>query len=128
MAEIFGIGVDVVDIPRIAELRQRHGDGLGRHIFLDAELEYCLVRPNPDEALAARFAAKEAVMKALGTGWTDAVLFSGIEVVSTAGGKPMVRLHGSTKKKAEELGAGLIHLSLSHAREVAVAYVLVEKV
>ncbi len=126
MAEILGIGVDIVDISRIAALRERHGANLGRHVFLPGELEHCLAKPNPDEALAARFAAKEAVMKALGTGWTGEVHFTGIEVVSTPDGKPTVMLHGTTGKKARELGAGKIHLSLSHAREVAIAYAIVE--
>ncbi len=127
MPEIFGIGVDATDIPRLAALRARHGEDLGRHYFLPGELAECLQRPNPDECLAARFAAKEAVMKALGTGWTDEVYFSGIEVRKNPFGKPEIILHGSTKRKAEALGAGTIHLSLTHAREIAIAYVIIDK-
>ena len=126
MAGIFGIGVDIVDIQRIADLRQRHGEGLGRNIFLPAELEYCLSRANADECLAARFAAKEAVMKALGTGWAEGVSFMGIEILREESGKPEVRLHGATLEKAQALGIGRIHLSISHARTAAVAQVVIE--
>jgi holo-[acyl-carrier protein] synthase len=128
MPHIFGIGLDIVDIARIAELRQRHGDSLGRNIFLPEELDYCLSRANADECLAARFAAKEAVMKALGTGWAEGVSFMGIEVTREASGKPGITLHGATLEKAKALGVGKIHVSLSHAREAAVAQVLIEAV
>ncbi len=127
MADIFGIGVDMVDIGRIARLRERHGERLGGVVFRAEELDYCLAKPNPDESLAARFAAKEAVMKALGTGWTGGVTFLGIEVVRQGEGKPEIRLHGSTAETARQMGAGTIHLSLSHARETAIAQVVIEK-
>ncbi len=127
MTEIFGIGIDIVDIQRIAKLRQRHGNKLKHTVFLPAELDYCLARANTDECLAARFAAKEAVMKALGTGWAEGVSFMGIEVVIEESGKPEVRLHGATLEKARALGIGKIHLSLSHARETAVAQAVIEK-
>lgn len=128
MGGILGIGIDVVDISRMVELRKRHGERLKDILFLPEEAEYCLARANPDECFAARFAAKEAMMKALGTGWAEGVAFTGIEVVRAEGGKPEIRLHGSTAEKARQLGAGKIHLTLSHSREVAVAQVLVEKV
>lgn len=127
MADIFGIGVDIVDIERMAELRQRHGERMQHILFRPEEAAYCLARANPDECLAARFAAKEAVMKALGTGWAEGVSFVGIEVVREESGKPGIRLHGSTLEKAKELGVGKIHLSLSHARTAAVAQVVIEK-
>lgn len=127
MSGILGIGVDIVEIHRIAELRQRHGDRFQDILFVQAEIDYCLGRASPDECFAARFAAKEAMMKALGTGWAQGVAFTGIEVVRTDGGKPEIRLHGSTAAKAQELGAGKIHLSLSHSRKSAIAQVVVEK-
>lgn len=127
MAAILGIGVDVVEVARIASLRERQGEkGLGL-IFLPSELEYCLARANTDEALAARFAAKEAVMKALGTGWTGGVVFNGIEVLREGLGRPEVVLHGSTLRCAESLGAGKIHVSVSHGAGVAMAQALIEK-
>lgn len=127
MADLFGVGVDLVDIERITGMRHKHGERLCGMIFLPDEMEYCLKRGNPDESLAARFAAKEAMMKALGTGWADGVHFMEIEVVSTQSGQPVIRLHGKTKQKALELGAGAIHLSLSHSRNIAMAHVVVEK-
>ncbi len=127
MPEILGIGIDIVDIERIRDLRLRHGERLGHTVFLPGELAFCLARPNPDECLAARFAAKEATMKALGTGWGEGVSFLGIEVIREAGGKPGILLHGATLEKSLELGAGRIHLTLSHARTLATAQVLIEK-
>lgn len=127
MADIFGIGIDVVEIGRVAKLRQRHGEKFHHLIFLPEEAEYCLARAKPDECFAARFAAKEAMMKAMGTGWADGVAFTGIEVVSLPGGKPVIHLHGSTRDKAVELGIGAIHLSLSHSNETAVAQVVAER-
>ncbi|MCC8181237.1 MAG: holo-ACP synthase [Planctomycetes bacterium] len=127
MSQIFGIGVDIVDIPRIAELRRRHGDRFRDILYLPREAEYCLARANADECFAARFAAKEAVMKALGTGWTDGVAFTGIEVVRTESGKPEIQLHGTTLEKAKQLGAGKIFLTLSHSRDAAIAQVIIEK-
>ncbi len=128
VAEILGIGIDIVDIDRIAALRRKHGDdGLAHVIFRPEEVACCRSRPNPDEALAARFAAKEAVMKALGTGWAEGVAFTGIEIVSEDSARPTVRLHGTTREKARALGAGKIHLSFSHARSAAVAQAVIEK-
>ena len=127
MAGILGIGVDIVDIPRMAELRQRHGERFKDLLFCPEEYDYCLSRAKSDECFAARFAAKEAVMKALGTGWAEGVAFTGIEVVRQEGGKPEIRLHGSTAKRAGELGAGKIHLSLSHSLTAAIAHVVIEK-
>ncbi len=124
---ILGIGVDIVDISRMAQLRERHGNRFYDILFLPGEAAYCLERANTDESLAARFAAKEAMMKALGTGWAHGVGFTGIEVVRTGDGRPEIRLHGTTAEKAKELGAGKIHLSLSHSRESAIAQVIIEK-
>ncbi|MDR0362459.1 MAG: holo-ACP synthase [Planctomycetota bacterium] len=126
MAGIFGIGVDVVDIGRIAALREKHGDRFYRVVFTEREAEYCRARPHPDESLAARFAAKEAVMKALGTGWTNEVAFAGIETIRGGGGRPEIALHGATAREAERLGAGRIFISLSHSRDTAIAYAVIE--
>ncbi|MCC8190206.1 MAG: holo-ACP synthase [Planctomycetes bacterium] len=127
MSGILGIGVDIVTIDRMAALRERHGDRFRNLLFLPAEAEYCLSRAKPDESFAARFAAKEAVMKALGTGWAQGVAFTGIEVVRQEDGKPAIRLHGSTAARAAALNAGVIHCSLSHSDTAAVAYVIIER-
>ena len=127
MSGILGIGIDIVDIPRMAELRERHGERFRDLLFLPEEYDYCLSRAKPDECFAARFAAKEAVMKALGTGWAEGVAFTGIEVVRQEGGKPEIQLHGATAERAKALGAGKIHLSLSHSMKAAIAQVLIER-
>ncbi len=127
MADIFGIGVDLVEIARIADMRKRQGERMYDLIFLPKEVEYCLARANADECFAARFAAKEAVMKALGTGWTEGVAFTGIEVVRAGVGRPEIVLHGSTAEKARALGAGRIHISLSHSKDIAMAQAVIEK-
>ncbi|MDR1612671.1 MAG: holo-ACP synthase [Planctomycetota bacterium] len=127
MTEVHGIGADIVEISRIAALREKHGDRFFRIVFTDREAEYCRSRMNADQCLAARFAAKEAVMKALGTGWTNRVAFTGIEIVRAESGRPEIRLHGSTAGQARELGVGRILVSLSHSRDAAIAYAVAEK-
>lgn len=127
MRELLGVGVDLVDIERISVMRSKHGDRLCGSVFFPSEMEYCLSRFNPDESLAARFAAKEAVMKAFGTGWTSGISFMGIEVISEWGTRPEVQLHGATREHGLRVGAGVIHLSLSHSRTMAIAHVVIEK-
>ncbi len=120
---IIGIGVDVIEIHRIRAAVQnpRTGARFCARVFTDGERAYCARRHNAAESFAARFAAKEAVMKALGRacGWRE------IEVVRTTG-PPVIRLHGRAAARAATLGVGRVWLSLSHAREVAIAYVVAE--
>ncbi|MCD8138616.1 MAG: holo-ACP synthase [Planctomycetaceae bacterium] len=127
MDTIFGIGIDIVSIARITAMREKQGEKALSVVFLPSELEYCRARVNTDESLAARFAAKEAVMKALGTGWAQGVAFTGIEVVREGENVPEIRLHGPTADKAKALGAGRIHCSLSHGGGMAIAEALIEK-
>lgn len=113
-------GVDIIEIERIRQAFERWGDRFLRRIYTEGEASYCRGRaPN----LAGRFAAKEAAMKALGTGlrgvgWKD------IEVVRNQAGAPSVRLHGRAKIRAETLGVRELSLSLSHSRNYAVAFVV----
>ena len=116
------VGVDIIEISRISATVERWGDRFLGRIYTPEELDYCRGRP---PQLAARFAAKEAVMKALGTGvrgvgWRD------IEVVRQRGRAPMVRLHGRAAKLSERLVVTEIALSISHSREYAVASVVME--
>jgi holo-[acyl-carrier protein] synthase len=116
------VGVDIIEISRIAEAVERWGDRFLRRIYTDAELEYCRGRA---PQFASRFAAKEAVMKALGTGrrgvdWRD------IEVVRSRGGPPKIVLHGRASRVAERLAVTEVALSLSHSKEFAVASALIE--
>ncbi|MGD8238403.1 MAG: holo-ACP synthase [Armatimonadota bacterium] len=123
---IVGTGVDVIKVERVAHLLEGHGERFTRKIYTEAEVERCSGRRNQAQEYAARWAAKEATMKALGTGWRQGVRFKDIENYNLRTGKPMIRLHGRAKELAEELGATRIHVSLSHEREYAVAFVILE--
>ena len=114
------VGIDVVPVERMAKLAER-GDALEGRVFTAAELERCGERGQRDECLAARFAAKEAVMKAFGKGLADGVSFAHAEVTAGAGGRPEVVLHGPLSDLADERGLQGIELSLSHAGGIAVA-------
>ena len=115
-------GVDIIEIPRIARVLERYGQRFLRRIYTPGEIEYCRERP-PN--LAGRFAAKEATMKALGTG-VRGVAWKDIEVVRAPSGAPSIRLHGRAKARAERLGVLEISLSMSHSREYAVAFVVTQ--
>jgi len=122
---IIGIGTDIVDVHRI----QRLLDGNSRFIervFTAAEIGYCNTRANPAQSYAARFAAKEALMKALGTGWDGVINWLDIEVRMDQLGKPLLQIHGATKTRLEALGCDRIHLSLAHEKDHALAMVVLE--
>ena len=116
-------GVDIIEIPRIQRALERYGQRFLNRIFTPGEIEYCRGRaPN----LAGRFAAKEATMKALGTG-VRGVGWKDIEVVRAESGAPSGKLHGRAKKRAERLQVLEISLSMSHSREYAVAFVVAQR-
>ena len=115
-------GVDIIEISRIGRVLERYGQRFLRRIYTPGEIEYCRERaPN----LAARFAAKEATMKALGTG-VRGVGWKDIEVVRAPSGAPSIKLHGRAAARAQRLGVREISLSLSHSREYAVAFVVTQ--
>jgi holo-[acyl-carrier protein] synthase len=114
-------GVDLVEIARIARIWSEHGDYFARRVFTPAELEYCLASRSPEIRLAGRFAAKEAVLKVLGTGWRGGIQWTDIEVLPDGLGKPIVALAGRTAALAAQLGLGTILLSISHAGQYAIA-------
>ena len=111
-------GVDAIEIARIAAALDRFGERFLRRIYTDREQAYSRGRANE---LAARFAGKEAVSKALGTGMRG-VLWREIEIVNDRRGKPLVRLYGRAKARAVELGFARIEISLTHSRELAIAF------
>ncbi|HEV7365278.1 MAG TPA: holo-ACP synthase [Gemmatimonadales bacterium] len=123
---IVGIGMDVVEIRRIRDLAQRHAAFLTR-TFAPCELHHCQEKVNPYPHLAARFAAKEAVFKALGTGWSMGLQWTDVAVENNAAGKPAIRLSGAARRLAEQLGANKIHLSLTHTGRYAGAQVVLER-
>tara|TARA_B100000315_G_scaffold158985_1_gene147532 strand:- start:710 stop:1084 length:375 start_codon:yes stop_codon:yes gene_type:complete len=116
-------GVDIIEIPRVGQVLERYGQRFLDRVFTPQEIAYCRGRP-PN--LAARFAAKEATMKALGTG-VRGVGWKDIEVVRHESGAPAVKLHGRAERRAQRLGVQEIALSLSHSREYAVAFVVVRR-
>jgi holo-[acyl-carrier protein] synthase len=96
-------------------------------VFTRGEIAYCRSKRNPSHHFAGRFAAKEAVLKALGTGWRDAVPWTEIEIEAAEGKGPVVRLKGATKQQADSVGIRTIHASLTHAGQYAIAQVVMEK-
>src|SRR5919197_6623436 len=101
---VIGLGFDATDIPRIREMLDRYGDRFLRRVFTDGEIAYCTRRRDPAPHLAGRFAAKEAAMKALGTGHSRGVLWKDIEVVRQPGGPPQLRFHGGAGLRFEAIG------------------------
>ncbi len=120
---VIAAGLDASDIPRVADILQRFGDRFLRRVFTDAEIAYCMQRRNPAPHLAARFAAKEAAMKALGTGRSQGVLWRDIEVIRR-GGPPQLRFHGTAAARFASLGATRALVSLTHSDALALAQVL----
>jgi holo-[acyl-carrier protein] synthase len=124
---IVGTGVDIAEVPRIRESIKRYGDRFLRRIFTEGEISYCEQKATRYESYAARFAAKEAGMKALGTGWSRGVRWRDIEVVRPKGQRPTIQFHGAAAAIAAQLGASNIVLSLTHTCEQALAHVILEK-
>ncbi len=123
---IVGMGIDLAEVERMEAAIRRHGHALVERVFTPGEIRYCESHRNATERYAARFAAKEAAMKALGTGWRRGVRWVDIEVANEPGGRPTLRLHGRTKELAEERGVRRISLSMTHTSGFALAQVIFE--
>jgi holo-[acyl-carrier protein] synthase len=123
---ILGTGVDIAEVSRVRESIERFGDRFLRRIFTDGEIRYCERKASRFESYAARFAAKEAGMKALGTGWSHGIRWRDIEVVRPQGQRPTLQFHGEAAAIAAKLGAKNIALSLTHTSEQALAHVILE--
>jgi holo-[acyl-carrier protein] synthase len=122
---IVGIGTDIIEVERIARLLSEKKKFKDR-IFTQKEIEYCDGKINHVQNYAARFAVKEALLKAIGTGWREGVAFKEIEVVNDKKGKPELVLTGSAKRITEELGVTNIQVSISHLKDLAIGMVLLE--
>ncbi len=123
---IIGIGTDIVEVPRIAA-KLAKGDGFRNLVFTPFEISYCENQAMPAESYAARFAAKEALLKALGTGWGNGgINFDEIEIRNDAAGKPELFLIGNGAGRYEQAGIKKIWVSLSHEKSAAVAMVILE--
>jgi len=124
MANIIGLGFDVTDIPRIADALGRYGDRFMRRVFTDAEVAYCTARRLPEMHFAGRFAAKEAAMKALGTGHSLGVLWRDVEIVRH-GGPPQLQLHGGAARRLLAIGGRRSLVTITHTDTLAMAQVLI---
>jgi holo-[acyl-carrier protein] synthase len=124
MSNIIGLGFDATDIARIAATIERYGDRFQRRIFTSGEIAYCTRRRVPAIHFAGRFAAKEAAMKALGTGHSRGVLWRDIEVVRH-GGPPQLRFHGGAGRRLEMIGGRSALLTITHSNDLAMAQVLI---
>ena len=123
---ILGTGVDIAEVSRIRDSIERFGDRFLRRIFTDGEIRYCERKATRFESYAARFAAKEAGMKALGTGWSRGVRWRDIEVVRPKGQRPTIQFHGEAAAIAARLGTKNVALSITHTSEEALAHVILE--
>jgi holo-[acyl-carrier protein] synthase len=123
---ILGTGIDLVEVARIAELVQKHGERFLRRVFTPAEIEYAMPKASRYQHLAGRFAAKEAVFKALGTGWARGVSWKLVEVRAGDGGAPSARLSGGAAERLSAMGGSRVHLSITHTEGLAAATAVVE--
>lgn len=123
---IVGLGLDIAEIDRIEAAITRHGAPFLERLFTPAEVSYCESHKNRYERYAARFAVKEATMKALGTGWRRGVRWRDIEVTRDPSGKPGLRLEGVAREFADRLGVKRISVSITHSGNLALAQVIFE--
>lgn len=124
---IVGLGLDIAEVDRIAAAIERHGAPILERLYTPREVVYCERHKNKFERYAARFAAKEAAMKALGTGWSHGVRWRDIEVMNAPGGKPTLNLAGVAHGFAERMGVTTISLTITHSGNLALAQVIFEK-
>ncbi len=118
---IVGLGTDIVETLRIGRVIERHGEQFLHRVFTDDEIAYCSKRREYLQHYAGRWAAKEAVMKVLGTGFAPGVGWKDIEIRTKTSGQPFIQLHGSVRELADQLGIGEVLISVSHCREYATA-------
>jgi len=123
---ILGTGVDLAEVARIREAIGRYGDRFIRRIYTDGEIAYVERKANRFERYAGRFAAKEAGMKAIGTGWKRGVRWQDFEVSNLPSGRPTLRLHGEAERIAGKMGVTSISLSITHTAELGMAHVILE--
>ncbi|HSH00615.1 MAG TPA: holo-ACP synthase [candidate division Zixibacteria bacterium] len=123
---IIGLGIDRIEIARIAQTEARYGKRFARRVYTESEWAYCRSRPHPAQSLAARFAAKEAAMKALGLGWPGGISYTDIEVVRARSGAPSLAFRGRAAALAEKRGVAHAVVSLTHDRTHAEATVILE--
>ena len=124
MSQIIGIGTDIIECLRIAQMIERHGDLFINRVYTPHEIQYCQTRKQATQHYAGRWAAKEAVLKALGTGWRRGISWRDIEIRNAPSGRPVVALRGGARDVVEQLGITEMLISISHCRSHATAYAL----
>lgn len=128
MSAIVGIGIDVVEVERVARMARRYGSTLLEKLFSQGERDHLALHPPSSESLAGRIAAKEATFKALGTGWSQGLSWTEVELLrATPRSRPEVRLRGRAALRAETLGVRAIHVSITHDAGIAAAVVVLER-
>lgn len=120
--DIIGIGTDITECLRIARMIERHGELFINRVYTPEEISYCQARKQATQHFTGRWAAKEAVLKALGTGWVRGISWRDVEVRNEPGGKPVVGVRGGAKEVVEQLGIAKILVSISHCHTHATAY------
>lgn len=121
---VIGIGTDIVECLRIAQMIERHGELFINRVYTQYEIRYCQTRKQSTQHYAGRWAAKEAILKALGTGWRKGISWRDIEVRNEPSGRPVVGLRGGARDIVEKLGIREMLVSISHCRSHAMAYAL----
>lgn len=119
--QIIGLGTDIVEVVRIGEMIERHGELFLNRVYTEDEVAYCQRRKEYNQHYAGRWAAKEAVMKTLGTGWARGVGWRDIEVCTTKPGRPVIVLRGGAREMADSLGIREVLITISHCRAYATA-------
>ncbi|MBX9788683.1 MAG: holo-ACP synthase [Pirellulales bacterium] len=117
-----GIGTDIIETLRIAQMIERHGELFINRVYTPDEIEYCQSRKESTQHFAGRWAAKEAILKSLGTGWVKGISWRDVEVRNSGGGQPIVHLHGGALEASDKLGITRMLVSISHCRSHAIAF------
>lgn len=123
---VVGIGLDLAEVDRIEAAIAKHGERFLTRVYTEAERKYCESKPNKFERFAGRFAAKEAAMKAIGTGWKRGVAWREFEVMRAPSGQPIIKFHGKAAEIAHALGVKKALVTITHSEKSAIAQVLLE--
>lgn len=119
---VIGIGTDIIECSRIGRMIEKHGDVFLNRVYTQEEIAYCSGRKAANQHYAGRWAAKEAALKALGTGWAHGIQWTDVEVVNQQGGKPIMILAGRAHEISQQMGISEMMISISHCRDYATAY------
>lgn len=122
MNNVVGIGTDIIECSRIADMIEKHDALFLERVYTEWEIEYCSGRKSAVQHYAGRWAAKEAILKSMGTGWAKGIAWTDIEIKNAMGGKPSVSLHGAAREWCDQLGIAEVMISISHCNSHATAF------